>query len=154
MIKYVQGDIFLSDAEAIVNTVNTVGVMGKGLALQFKKKFPENYKAYVKACQEGKVSLGKMFIYPHQNLLGNLRYIINFPTKGHWKGNSNIDDIRSGLESLRNDLKHLGIKSIAIPPLGCGLGGLSWRDVRGLIEETFKDIQDIDIFVYAPSTSK
>src|SRR6266496_2789667 len=102
--------------------------MGKGIALQFKQAFPENFKAYEAACKAGQVVPGRMFIYDYDKLI-NPRHIINFPTKRHWRGQSRIADIRSGLEALINDVRTLGIRSIAVPPLGCGLGGLDWREV-------------------------
>jgi O-acetyl-ADP-ribose deacetylase (regulator of RNase III) len=119
MILRRTGNIFDSDAEALVNTVNTVGVMGKGIALQFKKAYPENFKAYKQLCDAKKFRQGQMFVY-HTNTICNPKYIINFPTKRHWRGNSKIEDIKSGLEALVEEIKKLGISSIGIPPLGCG----------------------------------
>lgn len=124
MIEITRGDILRADAEAIVNTVNCVGVMGRGIALQFKKAWPDNFKAYAIACKKNEVHPGKMFIF-ETGQLTNPRFIINFPTKRHWKGASKIEDIESGLASLVGDIQKMGIKSIAIPPLGAGLGGSS-----------------------------
>lgn len=152
MIKFVSDDIFKTTAEAIVNTVNTEGIMGKGLALQFKKRFPENFKAYEKACKAGDVVIGKMFISPSGMLVGP-KIIINFPTKKSWRNKSSIEDIQAGLEALAADIARLKIRSIAIPPLGCGLGGLSWPAVRAEIESALKD-SPAEIFVYEPLKGK
>ncbi len=153
MIKIEQDNIFNSKAQAIVNTVNTHGVMGKGLALQFKKRFPENFKAYEKACKNEEVQLGKMFVH-YQNSLDNPQYIINFPTKGHWKSKSKLSDIVNGLEDLLSIIKEKNIQSIAIPPLGAGLGGLAWADVKECIEKAFADMPKIDVILYEPLESK
>ena len=126
MITYKQGNILFEQTDAIINTVNCVGIMGRGIALQFKKSYPDNFKAYKQACDKGEVQPGKMFIYSLGSLFSP-KYIINFPTKRHWKGKSNIKDIQAGLLALKNDIQTLEIKSIAIPPLGCGLGGLNDR---------------------------
>lgn len=150
MIDLTQGDILKADAEALVNTVNCVGVMGRGIALQFKKAFPENFKAYEAACKSHQVQPGKMFVYD-LNRLYNPRFIINFPTKRHWKGNSRIEDIKSGLVDLINIVKKQQISSIAIPPLGCGLGGLNWLEVRPLIEEAFESLPDVTVLLYEPT---
>lgn len=150
MIEYVQGDIFEADAEALVNTVNCVGHMGRGIALQFKKRFPGNYKAYLQACNRKEVVPGKMFITATGQLINPL-YLINFPTKRHWRGKSRIEDIKSGLLALAQELKVRGIRSVAVPPLGCGLGGLDWEEVRPLIEESLSDLSDIRVLVYPPS---
>ncbi|MCP4356011.1 MAG: macro domain-containing protein [Proteobacteria bacterium] len=149
MINFTKGDILKKDTEAIVNTVNCVGVMGRGIALQFKKAFPNNFNAYKSACEHKEVKPGSMFIYDTGNFYP--RYIINFPTKRHWKGKSRIEDIRSGLKSLAEEIKKLQIKSISIPPLGCGLGGLSWEDVRKEIEHAFSDIKDVEVYLFEPA---
>lgn len=148
MIRFELGDIFQSDADALVNTVNCIGVMGRGLALQFKRKFPRNYKEYKHACERGKVVPGRMFI-TEQNALISPRFIINFPTKRHWKEKSVIGDIETGLVDLNDEIAERGIASIAIPPLGCGLGGLHWPDVRLLIEKTLSST-NAEIIVYQP----
>lgn len=124
MIEITQGDILRADAEALVNTVNCVGIMGRGIALQFRKAFPANFKAYEAACKAHQVRPGKMFIHD-LNHLYNPRFIINFPTKRHWKSNSRIEDIKSGLTDLISIIQQHQIRSVAIPPLGCGLGGLN-----------------------------
>ncbi len=149
MIKFTSGDILRADAEAIVNTVNCVGVMGRGIALQFKKAWPDNFKAYAAACKQNEVKPGSMFIV-ETGQLTNPQYIINFPTKRHWRGASKIEDVEQGLHALARDIKEKGIKSIAIPPLGSGLGGLDWVDVRPLIEAALSGLDDVEISVYEP----
>jgi O-acetyl-ADP-ribose deacetylase (regulator of RNase III) len=144
------GDILKADAEAIVNTVNCVGIMGRGIALQFKKAFPANFRAYALACDEGEVQPGRMFVYD-TGAFTNPRYIINFPTKRHWKGKSRIEDIDSGLIALAQEVRERGIKSIAIPPLGAGLGGLDWNEVRPRIEAALRDVPDLDVLIYQPN---
>lgn len=143
------GDILKADAEAIVNTVNCVGIMGRGIALQFKKAFPANFRAYALACEEGEVQPGRMFVYDTGSF-ANPRYIINFPTKRHWKGKSRMEDIDSGLTALAHEVRERGIKSIAVPPLGAGLGGLDWNDVRPRIEAALGDLPDLDVLIYEP----
>ena len=133
MIELKRGDILIQEAEALVNTVNCVGVMGRGIALQFRKAYPENYKAYREACGRGEVQPGRMFV-SDLNRLVNPRLIINFPTKRHWKGKSRIEDVHSGLHDLVRALRQHQVRSVAVPPLGCGLGGLGWCTVRPLIE--------------------
>lgn len=149
MIYYVRGDLFRSGAEALVNPVNTVGVMGKGLALQFKERYPENYLVYRLACQRGEVRIGKVLAYD----LGpssSPRYILNFPTKAHWKDPSRLEYIRAGLVDLVRVIRELGIQSVAVPALGAGLGGLSWRDVKPLIEEALGGLEGVEVLVYEP----
>ena len=149
MIKKIKGDLLSANVQALVNTVNTVGVMGRGVALQFKRTFPENFKSYKKACDDGKVQLGKMFIFDLGGLQ-NPRYIINFPTKKHWRGKSQHEYIESGLESLRNEIQRLGIESIALPPLGCGLGGLDWNQVYRHIQDCLGSLPNVEILVFEP----
>src|SRR5215475_10402614 len=120
MIEYRSGDIVKADTEALINTVNCVGVMGRGIALQFKNAFPENFDAYAAACRRHEVQPGRMFVFETEQLT-TPRYIINFPTKRHWRGKSRMEDIESGLQSLVEEIKTRGIHSIAIPPLGSGL---------------------------------
>lgn len=150
MIEITHGDILRADTEAIVNTVNCVGVMGRGIALQFKKAWPDNFKAYAAACNSKNVQPGKMFIF-ETGQLANPRFIINFPTKRHWKGASRIEDIESGLVALVADIQRLGIKSIAIPPLGAGLGGLDWLVVRDKIEAAMQPLSDVQVLLYEPA---
>ncbi len=149
MIEYKTGDLLAEDAEAIVNTVNCVGVMGRGIALQFKKAWPENFKAYAAACKQQEVKPGKMFVYDLGGLT-NPRYIINFPTKRHWRGKSRMEDIDAGLDDLLRIIQENNIRSIALPPLGSGLGGLEWSDVRARIERAFVDMPDIRAIVFEP----
>jgi O-acetyl-ADP-ribose deacetylase (regulator of RNase III) len=149
MIELTQGDLLCADAEALVNTVNCVGVMGRGIALQFKKVFPENFKHYKAVCDRKELTPGKMFIYD-LNSLYNPRYVVNFPTKRHWKGKSRMEDIEAGLQTLVEEMRKRGIRSIASPPLGCGLGGLRWTDVRAKIEEAFQDLTDVQVLLYEP----
>ena len=150
MIQYQKGDILNADAEALVNTVNCVGVMGRGIALQFKKEFPDNFADYQAACKRGEVRPGRMFVV-HLSRFENPRYIINFPTKWHWKGKSRIEDIEAGLGALVTTVQTLGIKSIAVPPLGCGLGGLEWSQVRRRIEKTLGGLAEVQVLVYEPA---
>ncbi len=149
MIERAQGNLLVADAEALVNTVNCVGYMGKGIALQFKQAFPVNFKAYEKACRTHEVKPGRMFIFETGSMV-NPRYIINFPTKRHWRGKSRIEDIESGLTALIADVKRLGIHSIAVPPLGSGLGGLDWNLVRPMIERAFADLPDVRVLLFSP----
>ena len=152
MIEFVTGNMFESNTEAIVNTVNCVGVMGRGIALQFKNHYPENFKAYELACKQGEVVPGKMFVY-ETGLLVNPKYIINFPTIRHWRGVSRIEDIDEGLTDLVDGIMKLNISSIAIPPLGTGLGGLNWYVVREKIKAALECLKDVNIKVYEPSES-
>jgi O-acetyl-ADP-ribose deacetylase (regulator of RNase III) len=152
MITYTSGNIVQENTEAIVNTVNCVGVMGRGIALQFKKAYPDNYKAYEAACKRSEVQPGRLFVYQNKGLI-NPHYIINFPTKSDWRGKSRIEYIESGLEELAKVVREKNIKSIAIPPLGCGLGGLDWTKVKSLIESTLKSLESVNIIVYEPKGS-
>lgn len=149
MIRYMQGDILQAEAEALVNTVNCVGVMGQGIALQFKKAFPDNYKAYREACRRGEVRPGRMFVYKTTGL-AQPRYIINFPTKRHWRGRSRLEDIEAGLAALVDEIRSRNIRSVALPPLGCGLGGLNWNQVRPRIEHALEALPDIDVQLFEP----
>lgn len=149
MIKITQGNIVEVDAQALVNTVNCDGYMGKGIALQFKKAFPENFRAYKKACRAEEVKPGKMFAFETGSIINPI-YIINFPTKRHWRGNSRITDIKSGLLALVELVKKLKVQSIAIPPLGCGLGGLNWRVVRPIIEQAMATLPDVNVLLFEP----
>jgi O-acetyl-ADP-ribose deacetylase (regulator of RNase III) len=150
MLEYRTGNILDADAEALVNSVNCVGVMGRGIALQFKKAFPSNFKAYAAACERQEVQPGRMFVF-ERGRLESPRYIINFPTKRHWRGASRLSDIEAGLDALAEEIRSRGIRSIAIPPLGSGLGGLDWRDVRAAIERRLADLADLKITVFEPS---
>ncbi|WP_298325373.1 macro domain-containing protein [Asticcacaulis sp.] len=152
MIEFTTGNILEAEADALVNTVNCVGVMGRGIALQFKNLFPANYDAYAEACAKGEVRPGEMFIYPTGRLT-NPRFIVNFPTKRHWRGKSRMEDIDSGLKALHKDIKALGITSIAIPPLGSGLGGLEWGQVKPRIVSALADLNDVRIVIYEPMSA-
>lgn len=151
MIKLTQGDLLKQgDVDAIVNTVNCVGVMGKGIALQFKNKWPANFNAYAAACKAGQVRPGRMFVFDSGGLV-KPNFIINFPTKDHWRGSSKIEFIRDGLVDLVAQVERLGIRSIAVPPLGCGNGGLDWADVRPLIEAAFETLPDVEVRLFEPA---
>ncbi len=149
MIRFTQGDLLTADAEALVNTVNCVGVMGRGIALQFKKAFPDNFKAYAAACKQGELVPGRMFVFDRRQLT-QPRFVINFPTKRHWRGKSRIDDVRAGLAALVEEVQTHGIRSIAIPPLGSGLGGLDWSEVRPLIEQAMAPLSRVDVLIFEP----
>lgn len=149
MITYAQGNLLTADVDALVNTVNTVGVMGKGIALQFKRAFPSNYDDYRAACERHEVRIGEMYVHRLSNVI-KPTYIINFPTKRHWRSPSRLEDIESGLAALRDSIAALEISSIAIPPLGCGNGGLDWNVVRPRIEAALSDLSCVDVRVYAP----
>lgn len=150
MIELTNGNILNDDSEAIVNTVNCVGIMGRGIALQFKNAWPENFKAYEDACKHQKVKPGQMFVFETGQLTSPL-FIINFPTKRHWKGKSRMEDIDAGLIALVSEIKHRGIQSIAIPPLGAGLGGLNWDEVRPRIEAAMQEIPDVRVRLFEPA---
>jgi len=152
MIEFTTGDILRADAEALVNTVNCVGIMGRGIALQFKNDFPANFKAYEAACAREEVQPGRMFVFETRTLT-NPKFIINFPTKRHWKGKSRVADIDSGLVAFVEEIRNRGIRSIAIPPLGSGLGGLVWTDVRPRIEAALRGINDLRVIVYEPNSA-
>jgi O-acetyl-ADP-ribose deacetylase (regulator of RNase III) len=143
------GNLLDAPVEALVNTVNTVGIMGKGIALQMKNAFPENTKAYTRAVKEGGIKLGEVLVVP-VNPINSVKYIINFPTKAHWRFPSKLEWIKNGLQDLRNKLIAHSIASVALPPLGCGNGGLNWNDVKPVIEAALNDLP-INIIVYEPS---
>ncbi len=150
MIEFKSGDILQANAEALVNTVNCVGIMGRGIALQFKNNFPENFKAYETACAREELRPGKMFVF-ETGTLTNPKFIVNFPTKRHWRGKSRMEDIDSGLMALVEEVRTRGIRSIAIPPLGSGLGGLNWADVRPRIVEALRDLSGVAVMIYEPT---
>lgn len=152
MIQYKTGDILAEPAEALVNTVNCVGFMGRGIALQFKKAWPANFKAYAAACGRHEVQPGRMFVFETGSLTPP-RLIINFPTKRHWRGKSRIEDIESGLLALVEEIRNRGIQSIAVPPLGAGLGGLHWPEVRARIERRLGDLPGVEVIVFEPNGS-
>ena len=152
MIEFTTGDILRADAEALVNTVNCVGIMGRGVALQFKNAFPANFKAYEAACVREEVQPGKMFVFETRKLTGP-KFIVNFPTKRHWRGKSRMEDIDSGLKALVEEVRNRGIRSIAIPPLGSGLGGLNWADVRPRIEAALRGVNDLHVIIFEPNSA-
>jgi O-acetyl-ADP-ribose deacetylase (regulator of RNase III) len=150
MLELMKGDILKADAEALVNTVNCVGVMGRGIALQFRKAFPENFTEYKSACDKKQLHPGEMLIHD-LNRFENPKYVINFPTKRHWKGKSKIEDIELGLNALVEEVRNRNIHSIAIPPLGCGLGGLNWKQVKSEIRRAFESLPNVHVLLYEPA---
>ncbi len=148
MITFVQGNIFESSAQVITNTVNCAGVMGAGLALQFKNKFPSMYSDYKSRCDKNTVIAGIPYLWEDDQT-----QILNFPTKRHWKDDSLLTDIDAGLKYLANNYQTMGIQSLAIPPLGCGLGGLNWNEVKPLIEKYFASVSDLEVYVYETTAS-
>jgi len=148
-----EGDLLKqTDVDAIVNTVNCVGVMGKGIALQFKKKWPANFKAYAAVCKAKELRPGNMHVYD-AGALATPKYVINFPTKDHWRGKSRVEFIEDGLQDLIHVIGELKIKSIAIPPLGCGNGGLEWELVKKMIEEAFDKLPEVEVRLFSPTWS-
>jgi len=150
MVQITRGNLLEAEADALVNTVNCVGYMGKGIALQFKQAFPSNFKAYEAAVEAEEVAPGRMLVFENSQLL-QPRYIINFPTKRHYRGKSRIEDIVTGLRALIEEVRRLRIQSIAVPPLGCGLGGLDWGEVRPMIEAAFSDLPDVQVLLFEPA---
>ncbi len=146
-IEHGAGDLLQANVDALVNPVNVVGVMGKGLALQFKKAFPDVLKAYKRACDSGELVIGRVHVVHRET---PPQFIIHFPTKEHWKNPSKIEFIRSGLIDLVEQVREREIKSIAIPPLGCGLGGLNWSEVETLIVNAFASLPDVRVVLFEP----
>lgn len=153
MLRFVQGDLLKTEVEALVNTVNTVGVMGKGVALQFKRAFPENYRAYAAACRRGEVQIGRIFVHDRGPLF-RPRYILNFPTKRHWRQPSRLEYVEAGLKDLVRVVRELGIRSLALPPLGVGSGGLPWPTVRERIQAALSGLEGVDVLVFEPLPSE
>ena len=149
MISIGQGNLLHADVDALVNTVNTVGVMGKGIALQFKRAYPSMFAAYETAANKRELRLGVMHVYETGQM--NPRFVVNFPTKGHWRAGSKLRDIEAGLDDLIRVVRELGITSIAVPPLGCGNGGLNWADVEPLIRAAFAAVPDVNVVLYPPA---
>lgn len=149
MIHYISGNLFDAEVEVLVNPVNTVGVMGKGIALAFKKRYPDNMQQYALACKQGRVVTGKMFVTETYELMGP-RWIVNFPTKQHWRDKSQMHWVVDGLEDLRRFIIENEVRSIAIPALGAGLGGLEWGDVKPRIAEALTGLDAVEVFVYEP----
>lgn len=150
MIIRADGDLLAADVDALVNTVNCVGVMGKGIALQFKRRYPDVFKQYERACQAGEVQIGRMLVIPTHQMSGP-RWVIHFPTKKHWRSPSKLEYIDAGLADLRKTIEDLELTSIAIPPLGAGNGGLDWATVQPRIEAALAECPDVDVHLYAPS---
>jgi O-acetyl-ADP-ribose deacetylase (regulator of RNase III) len=149
MIELKQGNILSARADVLVNTVNCVGVMGRGIALQFAKAFPDMLKAYESLCKQEQLKPGTVHVYD-LNRFQPPHYVINFPTKRHWRDKSRIEDIDAGLQALVHALRRLGIRSVAVPPLGCGLGGLDWNDVRPRIEQAFASLPGVQVLLFEP----
>lgn len=149
MITDAHGNLLDDSADALVNTVNTVGIMGKGIALQFKRRFPAMFKDYERAAKQGDLHLGTMHVWPTGTLEAP-HYVINFPTKAHWRSRSKLPDIEAGLQDLRTVLLQLNVRSVAVPPLGCGHGGLRWSEVEPLIAKALGDLPEVDVRVYPP----
>lgn len=151
-IQVKKGDMFSERVEALVNTVNCVGVMGKGVALEFKNRWPANFRAYKKVCDSGSLKPGRMFVYDTKELFASEgpRYLVNFPTKAHWRSKSKIEYVENGLDALVDAIVEYDIKSIAIPPLGCGNGGLDWEVVKPLILEKLGPLENVEIKLFAP----
>ncbi len=144
------GDLLLSDAEGLINPVNTVGVMGKGLALQFKQAFPTNFAAYRKACARGELKPGKVLTVrvAHD---GPRCIVINVPTKRHWREASRLDDVGASIDAMAGEIQRLGLRSVAIPALGCGNGGLAWREVEPLISAALAPLNGLCVKIYPPA---
>ena len=151
MLEIKQYNLLEEDAEALVNAVNCIGVMGKGIPLQFKQAFPKNFQQYKKACNAKEVQAGQMFTFPRGKLF-NPKYIINFPTKRHWREKSKIEDVQTGLKALVAEVQHLGITSIAIPALGGGNGMLDWLEVKPRIESAFVELPEVKAIIFEPIT--
>jgi O-acetyl-ADP-ribose deacetylase (regulator of RNase III) len=149
MIELRCGDLLKAEAEALVNPVNCVGVMGRGLALAFKRAFPENYRAYRARCTRGDLRTGQVFVHELGGE-GAPLFIINFPTKQHWKDSGRLEYVELGLEALAREVRERGIRSIAVPALGCGLGGLRWEVVRPLIERAFEALPEVRVLLFEP----
>lgn len=143
------GNLITAEVDALVNTVNTEGVMGKGLALQFKKAFPDAFAEYERACKKGAVTIGRMHIVRR---LTSPRFIINFPTKKHWRNPSKLEYVEAGLQDLVAKIRELEIRSIAVPPLGCGNGGLNWGDVKPRIVDAFSHVPDVRVLLFEPGS--
>jgi O-acetyl-ADP-ribose deacetylase (regulator of RNase III) len=150
MVRFTKGNILDAETEAIVNTVNTVGVMGKGIALMFKQAYPDNFQQYSNAVKRNEIGIGRVLPVETGNLMGP-KWILNFPTKKHWRQPSQLEWIESGLHDLIRTIERLGIRSVAVPPLGCGAGGLEWDSVRPMIERILGDVQDLDVVIYEPT---
>lgn len=151
MITFTEGNLLDAKVDALVNTVNTVGVMGKGIALMFKEAFPENLRAYTVACKAKELQVGRMFVTERKDLVGGPKWIVNFPTKEHWRNPSKLEWIVEGLSDLKRFIIENDVRSIALPPLGSGNGGLDWRKVRPLIEQALGELEKVEVVVYEPT---
>jgi len=149
MITYIECNIFKSPAQVLTNTVNCVGVMGKGLALEFKTRYPAMFEDYKRRCDRGEVRPGRPYVWEDDSV-----QVLNFPTKRHWRDDSRLDDIEAGLKYLAANYQDLGISTLALPQLGCGNGGLQWSDVRPLIDKHLAGIPDLEVFVYVASIAR
>ncbi|MEX0666088.1 MAG: macro domain-containing protein [Acidimicrobiia bacterium] len=149
MIIESHGNLLDADVEALVNTVNTVGIMGKGVALQFRRAFPTMFKDYERAAKRGEIRLGQMHVW-ESDAMAHPKWVINFPTKSHWKARSKLSDIEAGLIDLVAVVRSRGIRSIALPPLGCGNGGLAWSNVEPLIAQVLAALPEVEVHVYPP----
>ena len=152
VIEYKTGDLLAEKADALVNAVNCVGTMGAGIALQFRKAWPENYRAYTVACRNGQLQPGRMFTF-ETHRLAPPRHIINFPTKRHWRSSSRLEDIDAGLGAIVVEIRRLSLESLAIPSLGAGLGGLPWNAVRERIERALGTLPCLRVAVFEPPGS-
>lgn len=146
MITFLEGNLFDSPAQVITNTVNCVGVMGKGVALEFKKRYPAMFEDYKKRCEKGLLKVGQPYLWEDETA-----QVLNFPTKRHWRAGSRLEDIEAGLKYLAAHYTEMGIITLAMPPLGCGNGGLDWGDVKALLAKYLGDALDLEVFVYVPS---
>lgn len=151
MLELVHGNLLGADVESVVNPVNTVGVMGKGLALQFKRAYPDNYRGYREACRSGELTVGKVFTFD-AGASRRPRYVINVPTKEHFRGASTLAIVQAGIDALADEVRRLGVGSVAVPALGCGLGGLAWADVLPRISAALAALPDVRVLVFAPET--
>lgn len=145
MVTFVRGDIFSSPAQVLTNTVNCVGLMGKGVALEFKMRYPKMFNDYKIKCDQGDVKAGQPYLWEDDSV-----QVLNFPTKRHWKDGSLLQDIEDGLKYLTENYEQMGLQSLAMPALGCGLGGLEWSEVQPLIVKHLGAIPDLDVYVYEP----
>jgi O-acetyl-ADP-ribose deacetylase (regulator of RNase III) len=150
VLRFARGNLLEAPVEALVNAVNTVGVMGRGIALMFKNQFPGSFRAYARACKAGEVTAGKMFV-SEESQGGGPRWIVHFTTKKHWRDPSKLEWVESGLEALTELIRERGIRSVALPPLGCGNGGLDWEVVRPLMVKALEKLEDVDVVIYEPT---
>ncbi len=148
MVTFVKGDIFKSTAQVITNAVNCVGVMGKGVALEFKNRYPQMFNDYKTKCDQNDVKPGQPYLWEDDTV-----QVLNFPTKRHWRDNSLLQDVEYGLKYLACSYEQMGIQSIAMPALGCGLGGLQWSEVQPLIVKHLGALPDLDVYVYEPQNA-